>query len=246
MVAHNSAGSAMPFAGPLYAQVAAMLRGKICASEWSPTAPLPNEAALAKDIGVSIGTVRKALEILEDERLIYRRQGRGTFVVEISEDTELERFSNIISSGKKLKAIAVPMTATVGDVTGEERNRLNLREGAKVIRFESVWTASETFRVFERICVPHERFAGLETLDIRSGQFLFPLYRRHHNVVIAKVVEQLSCVNADDAVAGKLGVPKDKAIMRIDRVARAMSAGPVEWSVRYALMGDAVYQVSMT
>jgi GntR family transcriptional regulator len=96
-------GLSAPFAGPLYAQVAAMLRGKICSSEWSAAEPLPNEAALAKDMGVSIGTVRKALEMLEQERLINRRQGRGTFIVQISEETELQRFSNIVSNGKKLK-----------------------------------------------------------------------------------------------------------------------------------------------
>ncbi|MDP1586413.1 MAG: GntR family transcriptional regulator, partial [Prosthecobacter sp.] len=80
------------FAGPLYMQVAAILRAKICASEWTPRAPLPNEVVLARDVGVSIGTMRKALELLEDEHLIERRQGRGTYVVETSLETELERF----------------------------------------------------------------------------------------------------------------------------------------------------------
>lgn len=55
-------------------------------------APLPNEVTLARDIGVSIGTARKALELLEGEHLIERRQGRGTFVVESSNESELERF----------------------------------------------------------------------------------------------------------------------------------------------------------
>ncbi len=67
--------TAFGFSGPLYAQVAAYLRDKISTSVWTPAAPLPNEASLAKDIGVSIGTVRKALELLEDERLIGA--GRG-------------------------------------------------------------------------------------------------------------------------------------------------------------------------
>ncbi len=246
MTAHTMAANARPFAGPLYAQVAAMLRGKICSSEWLPTAPLPNEAALAKDIGVSIGTVRKALEMLEEERLIFRRQGRGTFIVEISEDTELERFSNLVAGGKKLKADPAPMSASVGTASDEERVRLNLPEGGEVIRFESVWSASDNLRVAERISVSHARFAGLENHEIRSGQFLFPLYRRHYNIVIAKVVEHLSCLNADEVLAKKLNVDAGQALMRIDRVSRAMSLGPVEWSVRYAHMANAAYAVSMT
>jgi DNA-binding GntR family transcriptional regulator len=86
----QTAATQLPgFAGPLYVQVAGILRDKICASEWTARAPLPNEVTLARDIGVSIGTVRKALEMLENEHLIQRRQGRGTFVVETSHETEL-------------------------------------------------------------------------------------------------------------------------------------------------------------
>ena len=243
---HGLAASAQPFAGPLYAQVAAILRGKICSSEWKSTAPLPNEATLAKDIGVSVGTVRKALALHEDERLIPRRQGRGTFVVEISEDTELERFSKLVAGGKKLKADPARMSAAIEIAGTEERVRLGLAAEEKIIRFESVWTAPGGFRAWERISVSAARFPGLESHDIMSGQFLFPLYRRHYNIVINKVAEQVSCLNADEILSHKLGVRKDQAVMRIDRVARAMSVGPVEWSVRHAFMPDACYAVSMS
>lgn len=245
MPSHNVAGTAVPFAGPLYAQVAAVLRSKICSSEWSPSAPLPNEASLAKDIGVSIGTVRKALEMLEVERLIDRRQGRGTFIVEISEETELERFSNLVAGGAKLKADPKPMTASVDVATTDECARLNLRQGQKVIRFEAVWTAGNGVRAAERVSISHERFAGLEKHEVGSGRFLFPHYRRLYNVVIAKVVEHVSCLNADEALAKKLEVRPDQALLRIDRVARAVSVGPVEWSVRHVHMKDAAYTVSM-
>jgi GntR family transcriptional regulator len=34
---------------------------------------------LARELGVSSGTMRKALDLMAAERLIVRRQGRGTF-----------------------------------------------------------------------------------------------------------------------------------------------------------------------
>lgn len=246
MALHDTIGNSPVFTGPLYAQVAAVLRGKISSKEWTPAEALPNEALLAKTIGVSVGTIRKALEILEDERLIYRRQGRGTFVVDISEDSELERFSNLVIGSKKIKADAARLSASSGVATRDECDRLNLRSGDPVIRFEGVWTAADTIKVAERISVPQARFQGLEKRDINGGQTLYAIYRKHYNIIIGRVAEQVSCVNADDSLAGILGVRRDQALLRMDRVSRAAGGGPVEWCVRHAHMKTASYAVSMS
>lgn len=245
MSLHQTIAAPQPFAGPLYAQVAAVLRAKITALEWKPAHPLPNEARLAKEIGVSIGTVRKALEMLEEERLIDRRQGRGTFVVEISQETELARYSNLVSSGKKLKADPARMAVSSGVAGTDECARLNLRTGDSVIRFDGIWTAGTSLRAYERISVPALRFPGLETADVQSGQFLFPLYRRNYHVVIAKVTEHVTPACADLSMAKKLDVPEHTPVLKIERIARAAGIGPVEYSLRYACLTNASYTVSM-
>ena len=246
MSIHPAIVGAPSFAGPLYAQVAAILRAKICASEWTPRAPLPNEASLARDIGVSIGTVRKALEMLEDESLIQRRQGRGTFVVETSDETELERFSHHEAGGRKLRADPAQWSSTVGLATMEEARQLALPTESPVLRLESHWTAGGKLKVLERVVVSQQRFPSLEARLTEAGQFLFPVYRRHYQVVVNKVTEAISCTNADDTVAAILKVRKDQAVLRVQRIASAMSLGPVEVSVRTMHMSDAHYAVSMT
>ncbi|MEU3183157.1 GntR family transcriptional regulator [Streptomyces sp. NPDC006923] len=42
--------------------------------------PLPTEQQLARDQGVSVNTVRRAVDLLVQEGLVYRRQGSGTYV----------------------------------------------------------------------------------------------------------------------------------------------------------------------
>jgi GntR family transcriptional regulator len=234
------------FAGPLYVQVAGILRDKICASEWTARAPLPNEVTLARDIGVSIGTVRKALEMLENEHLIQRRQGRGTFVVETSHETELERFSNLVNGSKKLRADAVVWTAAYGEATDEEAQALNIRQSAKVCRLESLWSAGDMTQVYETISVDDARFPNLQKHIDEGGQFLFPVYRRHYQEAVKKVTEQLTAVNASDAIAAKLNIPKGHAVMRAGRIAYAMSGGPIEWSQRYMHLARSAYSVTMT
>jgi GntR family transcriptional regulator len=43
---------------------------------------LPSESELCRNLGISRSTVRQAIGALEDERLVVRKQGRGTFVAE--------------------------------------------------------------------------------------------------------------------------------------------------------------------
>ncbi len=65
---------------PLYQQVMRVLMQRIAAGEYRVS--LPAEGDLARELGVSSGTVRKALDALEAEGVLERRQGRGTFVRE--------------------------------------------------------------------------------------------------------------------------------------------------------------------
>ena len=61
---------------PLYQQVRGMFLRRIADGTWAPGDALPNEHALALELGVSQGTVRKALDSLAAENLVERRQVR--------------------------------------------------------------------------------------------------------------------------------------------------------------------------
>jgi GntR family transcriptional repressor for pyruvate dehydrogenase complex len=56
------------------------LRALLVRHASDPERPLPPERDLATDFGVGRGSVRRALSILEMEGLIWRRQGKGTFI----------------------------------------------------------------------------------------------------------------------------------------------------------------------
>lgn len=65
-----------------YNRVANALRREILDGVWAAGAQLPTERAMCDQYGASRITIRRALQILEEESLIQRRQGRGTFVSE--------------------------------------------------------------------------------------------------------------------------------------------------------------------
>src|ERR1700674_2691778 len=80
---------------PLYLQLRDALAERIAAKVWKPGPAIPNEGDLAREFGVSPGTMRKTLDLLERERLVTRRQGRGTFVNDQSSEELAVRFTNV-------------------------------------------------------------------------------------------------------------------------------------------------------
>src|SRR5271167_2109067 len=84
---------------PLYRQVYDIVVGKVAKGTWRPGECLPSEQALAKELGVSQGTVRKVLDALTAEKLLERRQGKGTFVAANTQERALFRFFRLAHPG---------------------------------------------------------------------------------------------------------------------------------------------------
>lgn len=64
---------------PKYLRIHGSLRERITSGQWPPGSPLPSQRDLADEFGVSIMTLRQALQLLTDEGLIETRHGSGTF-----------------------------------------------------------------------------------------------------------------------------------------------------------------------
>lgn len=69
---------------PAYLQVASALRRRIENGQWKPQEKISTLDELEAEFGVSRVTISKAIEILEEEQLLQRQQGRGTFVLSTS------------------------------------------------------------------------------------------------------------------------------------------------------------------
>lgn len=79
---------------PLYMKIYTELKERIESGEWSYGAMLPSEHELCDVYSVSRGTVRQVLAKLEDERLIRRERGKGTFIARHGVHTFRQELSN--------------------------------------------------------------------------------------------------------------------------------------------------------
>src|SRR5574343_1527142 len=65
---------------PVYLQIAELLARQIKAGWWRAGERLPTEAELAQRLQVAVGTLRKGLALLEEQGVLERIQGSGTYV----------------------------------------------------------------------------------------------------------------------------------------------------------------------
>ena len=120
---------------PLYLQVRDALVERIGKGDWKPGMAIPNEVDLAREFGISSGTMRKALDLLETERVVSRKQGRGTFVNDHSSTSFALRFWRISTSdGRPMTGGTKTIEVVEAPASEEEGRRLRLTRPSNVYR----------------------------------------------------------------------------------------------------------------
>lgn len=67
---------------PVYLQVATQIRQAMLKGELSEGEALPSVRSLSSELSVSVITIKKAYDLLEEQGLVVTQAGRGTFVLE--------------------------------------------------------------------------------------------------------------------------------------------------------------------
>ena len=120
---------------PLYYQLANLLTDKIVSRELHTGDRLPTEVELVEQYGISRITVRQALRLLEEEGLIRREVGRGTFVTDYRPFTGALKvegsLEDIISLGRNpVKVIEVKTVKADAD----DAEKLGIPIGSPLVR----------------------------------------------------------------------------------------------------------------
>ena len=97
---------------PLYEQVKQAVLAALAQGEWKQGDAIPPEKLLAERFGVSIGTLRKAIDELAAENILVRHQGRGTYVAAHTRNHHF--FSSSASCGRTHKTIRSPSCCVSG------------------------------------------------------------------------------------------------------------------------------------
>ena len=230
-----------PLAKALYLQVRDALVERVATGEWKPGFAVPNEGDLARDLGVSSGTVRKALELLEADKLVTRRQGRGTFVNDPASEEMACRFIRLRTvDGKSVSGEVTSQAISEGVANELECGRLRLRAGDGVYRIRRVRRhRGQNFLVAD-VTLPaalFPRLAGKGDIPSQVGA-LAPW----NGMLLGGAEERVTISVPPEEVRDLLSVASGTPVLLLDCVLFLLgSHQPVAWRIGYVHLPDGYY-----
>jgi GntR family transcriptional regulator len=233
---------------PLYRVVKRSLLNAIEAGTCPPGNTLPSEAELASSLGVSIGTLRRAVDELAAEHILVRRQGRGTFVATHNADRFLFQFFHVERQDGLREAPDVDLLSFERlRCDAEPAHALQLRAGEPVIQVENRLSLQARAVIYDRITLPAALFKGLteKRLRERAGT-LYELYQSDFGITVVRALERARAVGADRGAARVLGLAPGAPVMQVRRTALGFGDRPVEYrsSVVNTEQHDYVHQLT--
>ncbi|UFN47875.1 GntR family transcriptional regulator [Roseomonas sp. OT10] len=208
-----------PDSRPLYAQVETILTNRIAEGEWPPGHALPAEPELAAELGVSHGTVRKALDALERRHLIERRQGKGTFVARQTSERARHHFFPVRALEPGLPPpISRALSLETGEADTAEAKALHLAEGAPVHRLRRLRLQGGRPFMLEENVLPATLFEDFSVpMEREMPDELYVHYQKRHGVTVVRTEEALSARAATAAVAAELGLEEGAPVLVAER-----------------------------
>jgi GntR family transcriptional regulator len=222
---------------PLFRAVRRSLLRVIEAGSVAPGQALPSESELAATFGVSVGTVRKAVDDLVAEHILVRRQGRGTFVATHTSDRFLFQFFHIERCDGLREPPQVELVSFERTRLDEEAaTALSLKPGEPAVQVENRLLLQGRAVVHDRLVIPAALFRGLTEKQWRERpSTIYHLYQTGYGISVVRAHERLRAVGADRAAARVLGVAPGTPVLQVRRVAIALGGQAVEWRVSTVL-----------
>ena len=197
-----------------------------------------------EQLGVSRGTAREAVAILEQEGLLYRRQGAGTFVLRALTGLTNNLNANfgvtdlIVAAGKTPGTIDIVVTEQGADA--EMARSLGLAPGDPVVRIDRTRTANARPVAHTRdlLSLALLKAHGLETAQIdsmlKANQSLYGALR-DKGIVVRHGVAELTPVAINGLLAKALEIAPGALLLRIDQIDYDRDGQPVLLSVEHLL-----------
>lgn len=219
--------------GVLYKDVKNAILAALSEGEWKPGEAIPSERKLIERFGVSIGTLRKAIDELVAENILIRHQGRGTFVATHRQEDHFFRFFRIARQDGYREFPTVRLVKfRRAKADKAEAEALGLSVGDAVIRFTNVLSLENTPVMIDAITVPVDRFRALTEAQLRERpNTLYNFYQDEFGINIIRTEERMRATLADEEDADLMGVPPGTALLKILRLAYSYHDERIEYRV---------------
>ena len=221
---------------PLYKQLSDLLRRQIEEGKIKPDHSIPSERSLCEKFRISRITVRQAISEMINQGMLYRKQGKGTFVAKRKINQGLVRFVNfsrtVLELGMKpstkilrndllpadiqiAKILDIPVTSQILKLS-----LLGMGDDEPLVLYESYFPLPLGKKMAREAIRREKRSMSFSTYD---------LYGESSGVFPTSVNQTFEAISADERLSSLMRVEKGTAIFMITSVFTAQDQRPLEF-----------------
>lgn len=219
---------------------------KIENQEWKSNQVIPSESDLCDLYNVSRITVRRALDELVKDRVLYRIKGKGCFVCQIAKDglsnihsfTEVIKHRGMVPSKKQISFEVV-------EADEELAEKLEIKPGESVYVLKCLYMANGEPYCVNISKLPVNMFNKLEFFDF-NDKSLYEILKTFYNISFTRVHQTIVATNADEEINELLENKEKKPMLQIDGISRALFdnvENVCEYYTSYILTDILSYQI---
>ena len=214
-----------PRALPKTIQVSEMLIRDIAAGRYPDGSRLPTERKMAESLGVAVGTLRRALAILEERGLLKRVQGSGNYVQAQTEVQSVYEFFRL----ELLNGGGLP-TADILEVQRLKKAAFvaDIGPGTLAHRIRRLRYLDETPVEVEEIWLDARFTDWIMQDELRDSLYYY--YKEKLGIVIASITDTIGVSTVPDWAPDAFGVEAGAPCGLVERISYDQSGEAVEFS----------------
>ena len=219
---------------PLYDQVYQALLQQIVDGTYQIHQQLPSEKELSELFNVSRITIRQALNQLQLEHLVYKIQGKGTFVSApktFQNISELQGFAEAMSNmGHEVYNVVkefrfIPATPQIA-------SRLKLSVSSNVVEIKRIRFLNRKPVSFELTYLPEAIGIALQEINL-STRDVFLAIEEDLSIALGHADLNIDATLADDELSELLQVDINAPLLRVERLTHDAAGYPIDFEYLY-------------
>ena len=229
-----------------HSQISQWLREQIDKGVYEVDEKLPSENELAKKFDVSRVTIRRALQSLESDSIIYRCQGLGSFVSDERASHNLIKLTDFNEDMAKagLEPSSIVKKFEMVEAPDWLEPILNLASHSKVLQIDRLRLGDGEPVAFDSTWLPvlYGQLLDEKALDKTT---IYSFLEENYEIPVVRGCYKLSAEIADGTLSEVLNIDLKSPLFVIDRISYTIGEKPLYYQKRHYRNDKVVYQMTL-
>lgn len=231
---------------PLHKQISDWLKHEIDSGALAADEKLPSENELAQKFDVSRVTVRRALQTLENDQLIYRCQGLGSFVTDQRTHQSFSILNDFTEelAGSGMKASSNVLSFTHENIEGRSEilSYLDIENKQVALKIERVRLGDGEPIAYDVTWMPMFYGQLIEGYDLEQTT-IFKILEEEFDIPVERGCYRIEATVADEQLGTHLDVEPGTPLLQINRISYTIGDKPVYFQKRYYRNDKMVFEL---